>query len=623
MARDISDSLNGVVSLVARRDRLAVVLAEPKGHDHGCGRPGCGWPLGKGINGLLTGPRYSSRAMTLFARLRPPRRISVGVVIAALMIAAVTPLAIVNLVLIWEAREEAVERRGDTLRSAALRAVDLHGLALRTVDSALAVEPTPLAVVIGNSENCADFLERRLVGHPFISGALVISREGRVLCASSDGIVGVDLSDRAYYRAALARPGLIVEEPVAARPSGRLILPVARRLDGFVPTHGAPDEPAMLAAAFDLDVLVQNVKGQGHVTDDPTLFGVEIWAVDRRGVVVADLNTPARSGVVAPFSVLTSLEGSVPQIAQGFWGETLLLVVSPELPGGIRIVLGQPLRDVVARPQQRLFMSAASGLLALFAGLSFAFVLVMQLLLKPLASLQAMASRLQQGDVSTAEPSRRFVGELEALRLSFVAMAQAIVSRERWLRSRGDALADLAHRDPLTGLANRRALDDALSVIWSAAKARHEPVSVLFLDVDHFKALNDRYGHHAGDEALRQVAKTLAFLPLRAEDLVARYGGEEFVLVLPGTNAAGATAVAERARQAIERLSIPNAGSPFGCVTVSVGAATAYPETADSPRRLLGRADSALYAAKKAGRNHVHSAEAQEAERGPLRAGCA
>ncbi|HEX4871648.1 MAG TPA: sensor domain-containing diguanylate cyclase [Nevskiaceae bacterium] len=167
------------------------------------------------------------------------------------------------------------------------------------------------------------------------------------------------------------------------------------------------------------------------------------------------------------------------------------------------------------------------------------------------------------------------------------------------------ALRLLSLRDHLTGLYNRRYFDEVLKREWSRAYRRLLPLSVLILDVDHFKRYNDQYGHVAGDQCLIELSRALAPQTRRASDLVARYGGEELVLVLPETDLDGAVAVANQIRRAVERLAIPHAGSPSGIVTVSVGGAvaTSKEDLLLGDNALLARADEALYEAKRSGRN--------------------
>jgi diguanylate cyclase (GGDEF)-like protein/PAS domain S-box-containing protein len=170
------------------------------------------------------------------------------------------------------------------------------------------------------------------------------------------------------------------------------------------------------------------------------------------------------------------------------------------------------------------------------------------------------------------------------------------------------ALELLASKDPLTGLANRRAFDESLLLEWRRAQRSAQPLALVMFDVDHFKAYNDTYGHQQGDACLRNVALAVAGATLRAGDLVARYGGEEFVLVLPGTTLEGAAIVAERVRAAVENLALPHRGGD-GVVTASVGVACCVPGEGASSEALLAAADSALYRAKRAGRNRVAVAD--------------
>ena len=182
-------------------------------------------------------------------------------------------------------------------------------------------------------------------------------------------------------------------------------------------------------------------------------------------------------------------------------------------------------------------------------------------------------------------------------------------TRYAFLRRLQDRLkreeAELAARhDPLTGLANRYALERRIESLQTGLHGSDLSVAALMIDVDHFKAFNDRYGHLVGDDCLRMVAECIASLVTRPEDIVARYGGEEFVVVLPDTAVEGARCVAERIRQRV-------AETPFQVsketihLTVSIGISGRIPEAAEISQRLFEDADQALYAAKHSGRNQV------------------
>jgi len=170
-------------------------------------------------------------------------------------------------------------------------------------------------------------------------------------------------------------------------------------------------------------------------------------------------------------------------------------------------------------------------------------------------------------------------------------------------------LAQQASTDGLTGLANRRRFDEALDQEWRRAVRDETPLSLLMIDVDRFKLYNDRHGHQRGDECLRAVAAAMAQVARRPADLTARYGGEEFVVLLPGVDAAGAAALADRVLAAVRAKRIEHeANAPAGVVTVSIGAAAVMPWTdveACGMAALVAGADAALYEAKRSGRNRV------------------
>ena len=178
------------------------------------------------------------------------------------------------------------------------------------------------------------------------------------------------------------------------------------------------------------------------------------------------------------------------------------------------------------------------------------------------------------------------------------------------LRRANDNLLRLSSTDPLTGLANRRVFDRVLKRECARLKRTGTPVSLIILDVDHFKSLNDSAGHQRGDEYLVLLGAELTRSARRTTDIVARCGGEEFALILPGTGAADAEHIAESVRSAIADRQLPHPASPTAAIlTVSMGVATATPEWPDTPAELVAAADQALYAAKRNGRNRVEVAQ--------------
>lgn len=177
------------------------------------------------------------------------------------------------------------------------------------------------------------------------------------------------------------------------------------------------------------------------------------------------------------------------------------------------------------------------------------------------------------------------------------------------LKQQSDLLRRMAWVDGLTGVANRRQFDERLVREWQRCRRGGQPLSAGIIDIDHFKAYNDTYGHLAGDDCLRQVAGAIERSLVRPGDLVARTGGEEFTCLLPEIDLNGARFAVENVERAVRALGIAHSASEHGMVTVSIGVATALPAGEETAESLLMRADNGLYSAKRAGRARVRSDE--------------
>jgi diguanylate cyclase (GGDEF)-like protein len=202
-------------------------------------------------------------------------------------------------------------------------------------------------------------------------------------------------------------------------------------------------------------------------------------------------------------------------------------------------------------------------------------------------------------------------------RQAYLLLLRERLGNEATLQS-NQVLEKISTTDPLTGVANRRHFDEILTQRWNEAIAERTMLGMLVLDIDCFKNYNDRYGHIEGDVCLRRVAQEIQQHVRHELDLVVRYGGEEFVVLMPNASASSAFQAAERIRQGIEALAIPNAGVPHSAVvTISIGIAVTRPNTALPPSLLLLQADEALYRAKREGRNRCVLAQLQEGHSSP------
>jgi diguanylate cyclase (GGDEF)-like protein len=177
--------------------------------------------------------------------------------------------------------------------------------------------------------------------------------------------------------------------------------------------------------------------------------------------------------------------------------------------------------------------------------------------------------------------------------------------RTAWLE--GQLLAELALRDGLTGIHNRRRLDEHLEQVLQQCRRARKPLALLFADIDYFKAYNDHYGHQAGDDALKAVAEVHGLFARRPLDMAARFGGEEFALVLFDTDREQAVRIGEAIMDGVRGLRIAHAHSAAASsLTISIGIVCIVPASEDTCASLLQRADQALYTAKHGGRNQLH-----------------
>jgi diguanylate cyclase (GGDEF)-like protein len=244
------------------------------------------------------------------------------------------------------------------------------------------------------------------------------------------------------------------------------------------------------------------------------------------------------------------------------------------------------------------------GFVCLFVLLG-ALVAAEKLIIQPIEMLAAMAKRFGQGDWAGRAARSRLPQEFVPLARAFNAMAAQLIERERELVATNDRLTVIASIDMLSGLANRRGFQSRLDFEWMKAQQYDCELSLLMIDVDHFKLFNDTYGHPEGDACLTRIGEALAGIAAETMGFAGRYGGEEFCLLLPNTDVGRAREIGEIVRAEVQNLAMPHATSSYQTVTVSVGVACTRPNDALTPGDLIEAADAALYAAKHRGRNAV------------------
>jgi diguanylate cyclase (GGDEF)-like protein len=468
-----------------------------------------------------------------------------------------TVMAGVTFTAIYSGRAEELRHAAENSRnivrivsSDIARNVEIYDLALQAVATG-AQQPATWALPEALRQQV---LFNRATAASSLGGAYVIGPDGHVVASQSgEAAIGIPASDRDYFLAQQQSPhtGLFISKPYRSRLRGGVpTVGLSRRING---REGRFAGVALLGVRLEyFQHLLDRIDVGRH-------GGVFIIMED--GTMIASKPEGPR-GPGANYADSPNLAVFVRQPSGTYTGRSLLderqHIFTWERIGTTPLIVGiaPAVDDVLAPWRRRAWLAIA--MTALFGG---AWVIVSWVL-------------------------------AFALRDKVIAEA---------------ALTRLAVTDPLTGLANRRALDSRLASEWQRAVREHEPLSVLFFDIDHFKHFNDTYGHAAGDEVLTLVAERIASGTRRGTDMTARYGGEEFAVVLPDTTLAGATKIAEKIRKRIESVNLENSGSHYGRITVSAGCASSNPPQGESGAKLLAAADRLLYDAKEGGRNQVRS----------------
>ncbi|WP_439579754.1 diguanylate cyclase domain-containing protein [Elioraea sp.] len=533
-------------------------------------------------------------------------RSGIGRLMLALMLLAIAPAMLLLWHMAGQARDEHVRTASALQRQAA-------GLGATLAEALLAAADRMLARVAEEDSGWADhpgacIRRMRLLaeGHPFIRNAVLVARDGRAICSDTGaGAEAAPVGGPAIAEARrTGRP--VLAPPVISRLDGTVALPIAR---GIAALRGVPGDhlPAAIVATLDLAWLAK-VIATGAGVDR---LARTVTIVDPDGAVLAHWPTEAPAAEAALIrTVLAAPAGAATLAGPGAADRIVGFAHARSMGLAVAVTVDRAAATRAGARHDALLLWLM--VLAGAAGVGAALALARGLVAQPLLRLAEAAEAAHDGAPSRALPSQALFGELETLRRAVARMAGEIARRgtaldatAAELERTNHLLADLIERDPLTGLANRRAFDAALRAAWSRGLREAVPVGLLILDLDHFRQFNDRYGRLEGDACLMRIALLLESLHLRPYDLVARIGGEEFAVLLPDGDTPGVVAVGERIRAALHEMMLLHEGSPHGIVTASIGAASSVPFGIADPRVLLASADRALSAAKAGGRDRV------------------
>lgn len=516
----------------------------------------------------------------------------------------VLPLMLDRVRLLEDTRAKQVAQAANELSELAKHTADAQREIVSTVQAVVKSSAYIYAAASHQGRGCAVMRASLRVDLPWIRNLSIVGPEGKIDCSTTPSIVGSDLSGREYLVRARELHDFVLSDYIPSRITGLPTLVAAypvSAVDG--------GQESVIIAAIDLKWMSQLLANRGGRS------GVSVVLVDGAGTILAAppesanlIGQPLKDTSLLEALTLREINldreyGSISfQSADGerkavsfarVTGTRARMIVSINKFA----MLGDINRDIRTAYVQLALVGLFTLLGAWFVG--------ERLIIRPVRTMTDMANRFGRGEFTARASSANLPREFVPLAKAFDAMASQLSEREREMAAANDRLTVIASLDLVSGLANRRGFQSRLEFEWMKALQSDTQLSVLMIDVDHFKLFNDTYGHPEGDACLSRVGEVLSTIADAYAGFAARYGGEEFCLLLPNSNPARSIQVGEKVRAAVEELSIPHVTTDRKHVTVSVGVATIAPGEAQPQDDLIEAADAALYAAKRRGRNAV------------------
>jgi diguanylate cyclase (GGDEF)-like protein len=439
---------------------------------------------------------------------------------------------------------------------------------------------------------------------PWIRNLSIVGSDGRITCATLDTLVGLDLSDRDYFKRARQARDLVFSDFLLSRHDDEPVVMAAYPVSAVNPESGL-----VIVAGVDLDWMSK------IMNDLSGRRGIMAFLIDSAGTVMAAPSDLSRL-VGRPLSSVPALAAAATRAINPEQPSGLFTFPSPS---GAKLTLsfsripGTESRLLLIVDEARVAAATNQDIRNAYLQLGLVCVIVLlgaliaaeTLIIRPIHKLVAVARRFGEGEWSVRASNGRLPAEFVPLARAFDRMASQLSQRERELIASNDRLTVMASVDMLSGLANRRGFQSRLDFEWAKAQQAGGELSLLMIDVDHFKLFNDTYGHPEGDACLSRIGETLNEIAVSTSGFAARYGGEEFSLLVPNTTARRALEIGETVRTTVQDLAILHATSNHQTVTVSVGVASLRPNQVLDPNDLLEAADASLYVAKRQGRNRV------------------
>lgn len=523
---------------------------------------------------------------------------------ALLAVILVAPLMLERARSLEDTRTRQIAQASEEFSNLARHSADAQREVISSVETILKSAAYIRASAGGIARSC-DMMRASLPANlPWIRTLLIVGGNGRVQCSTTNAFVGLDLSDRPYLKKSRETRDFVLSDFLFARPTNSPIVMAA------YPVSAINDESdSVILAAVNLDWMSKIL---GNLSGRP---GVVAALIDSTGTIMAAPadqasmigrsldNVPLLSAIADKALSSDATDGSIAFSATDGSRRALSFIRIP----------GTQSRLIVSIDEAKVTASINREIRTAYLQLCFVCLFVLlgaliaaeKLIINPIEVMTGMARRFGEGDWSARVARSRLPSEFMPLARAFNAMAAQLSQRERELVATNDRLTVMASIDMLSGLANRRGFQSRLDFEWMKAQQYNSELSLLMIDVDHFKLYNDTYGHPEGDTCLTRLGETLAGIAADTMGFAGRYGGEEFCLLLPNTGPVKALEIGETVRAAIQELALPHVTSSHQTVTVSVGVAATLPNGSQRPGDLIEAADAALYAAKHRGRNTV------------------
>jgi len=524
--------------------------------------------------------------------------------LALLALILVAPLMLERARSLEDTRAKQIALANQEFSSLAQHSAEAQREVISSVETMLKSAAYIRASAGGVSRSC-DILRASLpVNLPWIRSLLIVGHDGRVQCSTANKLVGFDLSDRPALKKARETRDFVVSDFLLAKSDNKPIVMAAYPVSAI-----SDDADSIIVAGVNLDWMS---KVMGNLGGRP---GISAVLVDSMGTVLAAPadqasmigraldNVPLLSAIADKTIGSDQAEGSLSFAATDGSKRVVNFARIPGTQSRLIVSIDETkVSAAINREIRTAYVQLAFVCLFVLLG---ALIAAEKLIIQPIGMIAAMAKRFGQGDWSVRAARSRLPAEFVPLARAFNAMAAQLAQRERELVATNDRLTVIASIDMLSGLANRRGFQSRLDFEWMKAQQYDSELSLLMIDVDHFKLFNDTYGHPEGDVCLSRLGETLAGIAAETMGFAGRYGGEEFCLLLPNTNATRALEIGETVREAVQRLAMPHCTSNYQTVTVSVGVACTKPNDTQRAGDLIEAADAALYAAKHRGRNAV------------------